>query len=63
MKQLEITSASPLFSHHKHYSSLLKYKEQNSLNDSQSQICIFKLFPLQSWATNLSKNRANTPQE
>lgn len=30
MKQLEIKSASPPLSHHKHYSSLLKYKEQNS---------------------------------
>lgn len=63
MKQLEITSASPPLSHHKYYSSLFKYKEQKSLNDSQSQICIFKLFPLQSWATNLPNNRANTPQE
>lgn len=46
MKQLEITSASPPLSHHKYYSSLFKYKEQNGLNDSQWQICIFKLFPL-----------------
>lgn len=63
MKQVEILSVSPPLSHHKHYSSLFKYKEQNYLNDSLSQICIFKLFLLQSFSTveqTHPKNKCNS---